>query len=421
MLGLGSALTTSSTKEQLYSLGELDGTDDYLHLGVVPGVKGLRDMTVSAWVKTNEASLGNFDRIVSCDGGTGNAIWRLFVSSDSGNKGVIWNCFNGDGDSIGLLTTSDVWGTGGNDDKWVHVVARIDASASPKTSMFINGGTPTTSTANQSDEDMRNEAATQLSIGAQGNGGNYWFPGFIDDVAIWNVPLSNNAVDAVYNGGKPFDLNNNRGDYSNSSALVGYWRMGNGTNDDKANGVVFDQTASTIGSNIVPESSFEAVTTWTAVTASGSTSALDTSFSHSGSNSWKLVVDGTDENLGVISDAITVEANTAYKISWWSYVPSANNSKYVQVSGTSSGDDWHRLGDTQNHNGETIPGDVWTQSTFYFVTAGGTDLQIKLTNGAASGNNGDVRYFDDIELVKIGGNPGITAADATFSADTPDD
>jgi len=109
-----------------------------------------------------------------------------------------------------------------------------------------------------------------------------------------------------------------------------------------------------------------------------------------------------------------VEANTVYRVSWWSYCPSGNGSRYVQVGGSSSGTDWHRLGDTQTHNGDSIPADTWTKLTYYFRTSSGTDLKLKLTNGAADGDADDIRWFDDIELVKIGGNPGIAVNDAMF-------
>ena len=408
MLGLGSALTTGSTKEQLYSLGELDGTDDYLHIGVVPGVKGLRDITVSAWVKTNEASLGNFDRIVSCDGGTGNNIWRLFISSNSGNKGVIWNCFNGDGDSIGLLTTSDVWGTGGNDDKWVHVVARIDASASPKTSIFINGGTPTTGTANQSDEDMRNEAATQLSIGAQGDGGNYWFPGFIDDVAIWNVPLSNDAVDAIYNGGKPFDLNNNRGDYSNSSALVGYWRMGNGTFDDKANGVVHDAHNPGFGSELV--SSYQVTAT---SSTSGTLNTSNTSNVIGGAGSDIKFTNDSGNVNGIVGTAMDLVLGKTYQYSFSYKVNNGTLRFKIADSGTVTGGT-NATGNGANDN-LTSATDAVYSFAFRYTDANQTNYMTWF------GNNGVDFQISNVTCRELNGFPGLTQAAATFSADTPDD
>ena len=403
MLGLSNILSTSSsTDQEKYSLS-LDGTGDFLYAEGLDGGEFPVTGSLSLWVK------GDFT-----NSATTKAIFDDY--SDSRDHFFIRNVGGGRNCQIQAFgTDKDGYVNGAGtfpllDNQWNHIAVTWD-TANELFKAYHNGV-------------LKNSSAIDVDAGQ-------WVPneqevkfgknslGSLDEAAMWNAVLDADAVAAIYNNGRPFNLTNDFGDYDNASDLVGYWKMFDGLHDDKANGVVFDQATPTIGPNLVPESSFEAVTTWTAVTASGSTSALDTSFSRSGSNSWKLVVDGTDENLGVISDAITVEANTVYKVSWWSYVPTGSN-RYVQVSGTSSGDDWHRLGSTPNHNGGNIPTDVWTQSTFYFLTASGTDLQLRLTNGAASGSNGDVRYFDDIELVKIGGKPGITVADATFSTDSPD-
>ena len=61
------------------------------------------------------------------------------------------------------------------------------------------------------------------------------------------------------------------------------------------------------------------------------------------------------------------------------------------------------------------------QSLLFRTAASGTTIDLRFGNGGAAGADGDIAYFDDIELVKIGGNPGVTAADATYSTDTPDD
>ena len=409
MLGLANVLSaSSSTDQETYSL-LLDGVDDYLYASGLDGAAFPVTGSLSLWVKgdfsnspTNKAIFDNYasDRdhfFIRNITGSGNCQIQAYGVAHiaAGNTGYVA------GGTFPLV-----------DSQWNHIVVTWDTANELFKAYHNSDLKISTSIIVTAGEWVPDEQEVKFGVNSLGS---------MDETAIWDAVLDAEAVAAIYNNGRPFNLTNDRGDYDNASDLVGYWKMFDGTNDDKVNGVVFDQTASTIGSNIVPESSFEAVTTWTAVTASGSTSALDTSFSHSGSNSWKLVVDGTDENIGVISDAITVEANTVYKVSWWSYVPTGSDT-YVQVSGAVSGGGsaWRRLGGTATHNGGGLPAtDVWTQSTFYFVTGSGTGLTLKLTNGALSGSNGDVRYFDDIELVKIGGNPGITAAEATFSTDTP--
>jgi hypothetical protein len=56
----------------------------------------------------------------------------------------------------------------------------------------------------------------------------YKFAGNIDEVAIWDTLLDDDAVTAIYNSGTPISLTSNSGNYDNSSDLVGWWRMGDG-------------------------------------------------------------------------------------------------------------------------------------------------------------------------------------------------
>ena len=342
MLGLGSALTTGSVHEQMYS-AIFDGTGDYINTADTFQSTFRGSFSWSFWVKLNDGQPSANITLLGSKNTNSEDVCHVTVVTD----GTIRVRYHANYDPCDYTTDAAVFSDGAND--WKHVCVTVTKTTNTAIAIYVDGavvaGTLTNAVAEAAHAAWTSTLDVYIGgLNSEGSAANMWV-GNIDEVALWNVALDADAVTAIYNSGKPFDLNYDRGNYDNSSALVAYWRMGNGTNDDKVNGVIFDQTAPTIGANLVPESSFETVTNWTAVTASGSTSALDTSFSNSGSNSWKLVVDGTDTNLGVISDAITVEANTAYKVSWWSYVPSANNSKYVQVTGYfSSGNNWRRLG-----------------------------------------------------------------------------
>ena len=59
----------------------------------------------------------------------------------------------------------------------------------------------------------------------------YYFDGKLDEVAIWNTELGETAIQEIYNAtanntGKVLDLNTDTGNYTNSSSLQ-YWnRMG---------------------------------------------------------------------------------------------------------------------------------------------------------------------------------------------------
>jgi hypothetical protein len=74
-----------------------------------------------------------------------------------------------------------------------------------------------------------NTSARDLYIG--GRGTNYW-PGEIDEVAIFNTVLSSSDVALLRNGSSP--ANNITG----ISGLVSWWRLGDGSDSTSAGGFV---------------------------------------------------------------------------------------------------------------------------------------------------------------------------------------
>ena len=54
--------------------------------------------------------------------------------------------------------------------------------------------------------------------------GTGYYKGFMDEVAIFNTAITDEAAAAIYNEGSALDLTIDSGDYINSSDLIGYWR-----------------------------------------------------------------------------------------------------------------------------------------------------------------------------------------------------
>ena len=104
---------------------------------------------------------------------------------------------------------------------WVHICVSWDRSGDG--AVYINGATDTYGVALH---DLTNDSQT-LS-----NSGSWYFmrhsssytAGEMTEVAMWNVALSPAEITNIYNGGVPWDLNG----HSQSSALLGYWRMNDG-------------------------------------------------------------------------------------------------------------------------------------------------------------------------------------------------
>lgn len=78
------------------------------------------------------------------------------------------------------------------------------------------------------------------------SGSSFNSEGLIDDVALWSSALSASAATTIYNSGNPFDLTADSGNYNQSSNLIGYWKMGDGSGDTAAGGVSISDGA-TVG------------------------------------------------------------------------------------------------------------------------------------------------------------------------------
>jgi hypothetical protein len=285
------------------------------------------------------------------------------------------------------------------DNQWNHIVVTWDTSAE-EFKGYINGNT---------------EPVFSKTINVTGG---QWTPdaqvmqfgkdheGSMDEIAIFNAVLDGDAVAAVYNSGKPFNLNNDRGNYDNSSALQGYWRMGNGLFDDIANGVVHDAHNPGYGSEL-----------W------DGTDDSQWSLAQAGNNTKTTLTDGTiqftwvDDDVGGHiyfrdSDDLTADLTigATYKCTFETKTSTGTNNWHIN-DGAASGS----VNYTSNPSNVTT-GDFQSQ-VIYFRAQHAQNAYLILTNMGS----GEVTQIKNISLKKLNGYPGLTQANATFSADTPDD
>tara|TARA_X000001382_G_scaffold45423_1_gene30670 strand:- start:535 stop:1620 length:1086 start_codon:yes stop_codon:yes gene_type:complete len=103
-------------------------------------------------------------------------------------------------------------------------------------------------------EGMTETTATinEITIGGLPNG-NGSAHGNIDDVACFDVKLSDAAVTAMYNSGAPTDLTSNSGDYTNSSDLTGYWKF-----DETSGTSIADSSTNSNNLTLVNSPTFDA-------------------------------------------------------------------------------------------------------------------------------------------------------------------
>jgi len=388
MLGLGNALTTGSTRKQHYCL-RLDGLNDYFSLDDVLDL-GTGDFSLSVWIRGQDlTSFHALSKFVDAN----NEIRLGTNASDE----LYWKCIAGGTGVVDFTAGSAMTAL---ENTWVHICVTADRTGNG--TMYVNGETTLgKAAADMSEVDDQNltslDNAGRWEVGRRDG---VYSNGRVDELAMWDITLDEDAVSAIYNLGKPINLNSNRGDYGNALDLKGYWRMGDGGGDDREGGLVFNQ-AHQIGPNLVSNPDFEDSGSWIASPAGSETCEISTTRPRNGTYSWEFITDGDAVSKGVSTDDITIELDTIYRFSYWAYIPSTNDSKWMNIS-IASGNQWVTLGGKHGYTGTNIPVDEWTRVVGYFKTAStGSTIKIKMGNGGAEGANGDVRYIDDVALVKL--------------------
>ena len=266
MLGLTSALVSSSTSHrQQYSL-LLDGVGDHVNMGDNLDF-GTGAFSISLWFKIDDLDARSYQYMFSKKEDSNN---RVAILVNNNNK--IQVVGNVSGTETFGLTGSEALG----DDmqgQWIHVVAVTNRAGNEY--LYVNGSTdPHGASAASSNDSANFDNTGDILIGkSTTDSSSYAFGGKIDNVAIFNVALDADAVSAIYNDGRPFDLNKDRGNYDNSSALQGYWRMFDGTFDNKVKGVIHDAHNPGFGTELVTgnNATFDGANDWAAYNPSGTT------------------------------------------------------------------------------------------------------------------------------------------------------
>ncbi|MDB6065236.1 MAG: hypothetical protein JWR26_1444 [Pedosphaera sp.] len=158
-----------------------DGASGNVNLPYTPGLNPLA-FTVELWVK--------------CTGGTG--VYRAPFMSRAGSPLNGFNFYASSGNTWQFWTGNGAWNiiTGPSVvlGQWVHLVGSYDGT---NQTFYVNGqlaGTIQTSFIPNTDP------ASVIRIGAASSS-TYWFPGYIDDVAIYNYGLDATQALADYQAG----------------------------------------------------------------------------------------------------------------------------------------------------------------------------------------------------------------------------
>lgn len=182
-----------------------DGTDDYVDLG--DNFNFTTDFSISAWINPEIPSL-NYGCIIA-KYGPNNLGWDIMLHSSGKLRTTIRGSSNIDTVNVGSVTFNI----------WTNVVITCSNS---QILTYINGILVNTKTGTWTSLTSPESA----KIGWRG--GTTRFKGNIDEVGVYNSILSSSEITKLYNSGVPFNLLANNGDYTSSSELVSYYRMGDG-------------------------------------------------------------------------------------------------------------------------------------------------------------------------------------------------
>lgn len=212
-----------------------DGTDDSMSTASSSVFAfGTSGFSIGLWFKSNGTSNTNIFDFRS-SGGSLN-VPSLWLRTNGGSSHIRYYVQGNGGYKV------DCWdnlSTG----TWYHVLI---AGNGTTTSIYLNGN----STAVASGSDNTNYEGAPLTIGKYFGNNSYTWNGLIDEFAVWDACLDGNDASAIYTNGTPNDLTD-AGSYNTdrTSNLVGYWRMGDGS-DGSGNA---DGTLVNIGGTNFPQ------------------------------------------------------------------------------------------------------------------------------------------------------------------------
>ena len=214
----------------------LDGVDDYLDLGRVERAHPLMlagsTFTLSAWF-LQEPGGAPYERILDkSDGALASHGYAL--AADPGERRIHFYVHDGrkSGDFIGASRMYR-FGT------WHHLaaVARRD-----RLEIWLDGVRDRRTSYESGTHVLPADAVTTARIGDWCHEPGREFKGWLDDVAIWNVDLTDEAIAAIHRASARGDLGRNWGPYRFSGNLVGWWRMEEGPGVDSS-GRLLDSSA----------------------------------------------------------------------------------------------------------------------------------------------------------------------------------
>jgi len=211
--GAATGITYNAEGKMGSGLG-FNGASSYVNLGpnsIAPELSGKSGATLSAWIKPN--SLQNngpdyrnniADFLIKSDDGTGTYYSAIYLTLRKG--GQIWcGGRSTPSDPFQSIETGPIVSAG----KWQQVACSLDFT-NKKVSVYYNGQKTGSATSTFASNvfvpgDLSSSIGRDI-IGVTPQISSYYFNGVMDELGLWNRPLSDDEVVNLYGRGMPLDL-----------------------------------------------------------------------------------------------------------------------------------------------------------------------------------------------------------------------
>ena len=182
------AITASTAGTTIASINNdaamtFNGTDQYIQAVDSSNLRINGDMTISAWVKFDSSQTGNYQKIIN-KRDAGGVNYDFYLNNDTIPKIKFFDGNNSSDQSTGTITPGS----------WTHVAITINSGVTNGSTFFIDGVASGTGTYTITSDDG------PLYIGRYYDSPTYggWWPGGIDEVAVWNSALSSCDIKGIY-------------------------------------------------------------------------------------------------------------------------------------------------------------------------------------------------------------------------------
>lgn len=213
-----------------------DASDDFMDTGATFQSTIRGGFTYSFWMKWASLGSSSYSPFGSWDDNADqNAV---YISNPASNGNVSYRLEVGGAKITCLAAPTGGWNTS----DWFHILVAVEQDSSNVVGkLYIDGVYKDTKTMSATLTSFASSRSIYVGARNRTNGSNIYFPGLIDEVAIFGSALSDGGVSigadasgdigGIYNSGVPADIS--------SLNPVGWWRMGE--NDGGTGTTITDQ------------------------------------------------------------------------------------------------------------------------------------------------------------------------------------